>query len=200
MRVLVIGSTGVIGAALAAALHERGHEVIPASRRGQLHVDLVDSSSVDAALAALDQLDAVVCTAANVRLRPIGAMDAATVHSDLAGKLYGQLHLAVTAARHIQDGGSITLTGGRFADDPGAGATLGALVNAGLSAFVRAAAAEMSRGVRLNIVSPGWIAETLNALGHDPAAGVPVRLVANAYVHAVESNITGQVLDPNCVV
>ena len=32
----------------------------------------------------------------------------------------------------------------------------GALVNAGLEVFVRTAAGELPRGLRLNIVSPGW--------------------------------------------
>jgi NAD(P)-dependent dehydrogenase (short-subunit alcohol dehydrogenase family) len=60
------------------------------------------------------------------------------------------------ALRHLRDGGSITLTSGRF-EHPIPGSTAGALANAGLEAFVRSAALEMPRGPRINAVSPGWV-------------------------------------------
>lgn len=46
-------------------------------------------------------------------------------------------------------------------------------VNAGGEAFVRSAALEWRGKVRVNTVSPGWVAETLAAMGRDPANGVP---------------------------
>jgi NAD(P)-dependent dehydrogenase (short-subunit alcohol dehydrogenase family) len=52
----------------------------------------------------------------------------------------------------------------------------------------------MPRGVRLNIVSPGWLTETLNALHMDPAHGTPAAIVARAYVQSVEDRRTGQVI------
>jgi len=52
------------------------------------------------------------------------------------------------------------------------------LVNAGLEGFVRAAALELPRGVRVNAVAPGWVRETLVALKMDPSPGVPAAQVA----------------------
>jgi NAD(P)-dependent dehydrogenase (short-subunit alcohol dehydrogenase family) len=66
----------------------------------------------------------------------------------------------------------------------------------GLEGFVRAAALELSRGIRVNAVSPPWVTETLKALCMDTAIGMPAEEVARAYVASVEGTGTGQILDP----
>ncbi|MFI6122686.1 hypothetical protein ACIBCU_23300 [Streptomyces sp. NPDC051064] len=90
------------------------------------------------------------------------------------GKLLGQVALVRRAVRHPRDGGSVTLTGGTFSA-PLAGGSLGALINTGLEGFVRNAAPELPRNLRLNLISPGWIKETLESMG---AGGTPVSEVA----------------------
>jgi NAD(P)-dependent dehydrogenase (short-subunit alcohol dehydrogenase family) len=70
------------------------------------------------------------------------------------------------------------------------------VVNAGLEAFVRAAAAEMPRRLRVNVVSPGWVRESLVNLGMSNAGGTPASEVARAYVEAVEGNMQGQTIAP----
>ncbi|MBW8726390.1 MAG: short chain dehydrogenase [Inquilinus limosus] len=191
MKIIVIGATGTIGTAVATALEER-HEVVRASRHGTPAVDLADPASIAALLAAAGPVDAVICCAASARMAPIDAPDEAFL-SGLHGKLLGQVALLRLALPRLRDGGSVTLTAGTF-DPPMAGAAFGALVNAGLEAFVRAAALELPRGLRVNAVSPGWVRETLLAMGRD--GGTPAADVARAYVEAVEGTITGQVLVP----
>ena len=103
--------------------------------------------------------------------------------------------MARTAIAHLPDGGSVTLTSGRIPEaTPGSAG--GALVNAGLEAFVRAAAVELPRGVRLNAVCPGWVRESLVNLGMSNAGGTPASEVARAYVEAVEGNMQGQTIAP----
>jgi len=191
MRIIVIGATGTIGAAAAAALEQR-HEVVRASRSGSPSVELEDPASIVALLAAAGPVEAVVCCAASARMAPIDAPDEAFL-SGLHGKLLGQVALLRLALPHLRDGGSVTLTAGTF-DPPMAGAAFGALVNAGLEAFVRAAALELPRGLRVNAVSPGWVRETLRAMGRD--GGTPAADVARAYVAAVEGSAQGQVIRP----
>ncbi|WP_065961149.1 short chain dehydrogenase [Streptomyces sparsogenes] len=193
MKILVIGATGTIGGAVADALAER-HDVVRASRRGPVRVDTADTASIDALFADLgDDLDAVVCCAAGGGLTPLDSPSDETFWSGLDGKLIGQVNLVRRALGHVRDGGSVTLTSGRFTE-PVPGSSLGYLVNAALEAFVYAAAAEMPRGLRLNAVSPGWVRETLVALGMDPSPGSPVAEVAHAYVDAVEGDARGRTL------
>lgn len=192
MRIIVIGATGTIGRAVVDALAER-HEVLRASRRGPLRVDMADGRSIAALFDAAGEVDAVVCCAASGALAPIDTLSDAAYWDGLDGKLVGQVTLVRRALARLRDGGSITLTSGRFAR-PIAGSSLGHLVNAGLEAFVLAAAIEMPRGIRLNAVSPGWVRETLAVLGGDPTAGTPVAEVAKAYVDAVEGTANGRTL------
>jgi NAD(P)-dependent dehydrogenase (short-subunit alcohol dehydrogenase family) len=191
MKIIVVGATGTIGSAVAAALEKR-HEVVRASRSGSPSVDLEDPGSIAALLAAAGPVDAMVCCAASARMAPLDAPDE-TFLNGLHGKLLGQVALLREALPQLRDGGSVTLTAGTI-DPTMAGAAFGALVNAGLEAFVRASALELPRGLRVNAVSPGWVRETLAAMGRD--GGTPAADVAHAYVEAVEGTITGKVLVP----
>ncbi|WP_242908715.1 short chain dehydrogenase [Actinomadura terrae] len=197
MKILVIGATGTLGSAVTAALEKNGHEIVRASRRGPLRIDMEDHASIDALFETVHDLDAVVCCAASGALTRLDSDDDIT--AGLQGKLLGQIHLLRRAMRHLRDGGSVTLTGGRF-DRLIPGASFTATVNTGLEAFVEAAAIEMPRGLRVNIVSPGWIAETLVSMGPEvrksldleDTQGTPAADVARAYVEAVEGNAQGQ--------
>jgi NAD(P)-dependent dehydrogenase (short-subunit alcohol dehydrogenase family) len=60
---------------------------------------------------------------------------------------------------------------------------------------MRAAALEMPRGIRINVVSPNWVTDTLRAFNIDPAIGTPVEVVARVYVEALEGSMNGAVLD-----
>jgi NAD(P)-dependent dehydrogenase (short-subunit alcohol dehydrogenase family) len=73
------------------------------------------------------------------------------------------------------------------------------MVNAGLEGFVRAAALEMPRGLRINAVSPPWVKETMVKFGKDPTPGQAAADVAKAYVAAVDGKHQGQILDPRLV-
>ncbi len=68
--------------------------------------------------------------------------------------------------------------------------------NAGLEGFVRAAALELPRKLRINAVSPPWVRETLVKLGMDPTPGLASADVAKAYVAAVDGAYQGSILDP----
>ena len=70
------------------------------------------------------------------------------------------------------------------------------MVNAGLEGFVRAAALEMPRKLRINAVSPPWVKETMVKLGMDPISGLASAEVPKAYVAAVEGSHQGVILDP----
>ncbi len=192
LKVVVIGAGGTIGSAVAAALGER-HEVIAVSRRGALAVDLEAPETIDALFDAVPDIDAVVSAAASVQLAPFGKLSDEGLAEALRAKLFGQIALLQRAAARLREGGSVTLTGGRF-DGVLPGGSAGALANAGLEAFVAQAAPELPRGLRVNVVSPGWVQETLDGLGLQGPRGMPAREVAKLYVSAVEGAMSGQAL------
>lgn len=191
----MIGATGTIGRAVADAL-ETEHEVIRASRNGTTRVDLESPASIDVLFGTVGTVDAVICCAASGQLTPLTSPSDDEFTLGLKGKLLGQVALLRRSVNHVRDEGSVILTSGVF-QEPTPGGSFGALVNAGLEAFVQAAAIEMPRGLRVNVVSPGWVKETLEKLGTDPRGGTPVKDVAHAYIEVVRGQMQGQTVTPS---
>ncbi|WP_242342711.1 short chain dehydrogenase [Anaeromyxobacter terrae] len=190
----MIGATGTIGKAVAEALTAR-HEVVRVSRSGPLKVDLEDAGSLARLFETVKDVDAVVCCAGSAAFKPLLQLTDSDFQIGLRSKLMGQVNLVRAAAQHLRDGGSITLTSGVLAHEPMPGGAAISLVNAALEGFVTGAAIELPRGLRVNVVSPPWITETLVALKMDPKGGIPAAACAKAYVAAVEGKEQGQTID-----
>lgn len=196
MNVLVVGGSGMIGRAVADALRAEGHTVRTAERSGgDLRVDIMKPDSIREMLAQVGRVDAIVSCAGGAAWKPLAEMTDDDFEFSLHYKLMGQVNLARYGVDSVADGGSITLTSGVLAQDPMPGSAAVSLVNAGLEGFARAAALEAPRGIRINVVSPPWVTETLEAMGMDPSGGMPADDVARAYVDAVIGGHNGQVLD-----
>ena len=196
MKLLLIGATGTIGRAVADALSQR-HEVIGVSRHSQpLNVDISRPDSIRALFDAVGELDGVVSATGAARFKPMAQLDDEDFAFSLANKLMGQVNVVRQALNRVRDRGVIVVTSGILARSPMPGSGAISLVNAGLEGFARAAALEAQRGVRVNVVSPPWVSETLPQLGMDPKGGLPAIAVARAYVQAIEGTITGQVIEP----
>ena len=196
MKIIVVGATGTIGAAVAKALAANKHEVVAASRNGAVKVNLDEPASIRAMFDTVRDVDAVISCAGNAVFKPFADLTDADYELCLRSKLMGQVALARTAKDHLRDGGSITVTTGVLAMRPMPGSAAISLVNAGLEGFVRAAALEMPRRLRINAVSPPWVKETLVKLRMDPAPGLAAADVAKAYVAAVERADQGKILEP----
>ena len=95
----------------------------------------------------------------------------------------------------MNDHGVFTLTSGVLSQEPMEGSAAISLVNAGVEGFVRAAALEMPRGIRVNVVSPPWVQETLDAMGADFGPGLPAQTVAKAYLASMEGSQNGETID-----
>ena len=199
MKIIVVGATGTIGAAAAKALAANKHEVVAASRNGAVKVNLDDPASIRALFDTVRNVDAVVSRAGNAVFKPFAALTDADYELGLRSKLMGQVALARAAKDRLRDGGSITVTTGVLATQPMPGSAAISLVNAGLEGFVRAAALEMPRRLRINAVSPPWVKETLLKLHMDPAHGMAAADVAKAYVAAVEGSYQGTIIEPGRV-
>jgi NAD(P)-dependent dehydrogenase (short-subunit alcohol dehydrogenase family) len=200
LRILVVGASGTLGRAIVGELDAR-HEIISAgSKSGAVRLDISDPASIVAALAAAGPLDGVACAAGAVNFAPLGAIAPAAVADSayglgLANKLMGQVNLTLAARDRLRDGGSITLIAGILADQPIALGSSASMVNGALESFARAAAIELPRGLRINVVSPTVFVESMEGYapffrGFEP---VPVAKAALAFSRSIEGRQTGQV-------
>ena len=195
MKVIVVGATGTIGSAVVKAIGSR-HEVIPVSHsKSAIKVDIADKASIAKMFAAAGRVDAVVCAAGLAKFGPMASLSDADFAFCLDNKLMGQVNLVRAGVDHILDNGSITLTSGILSRKPMQGSTAISLVNAGVEGFGRAAALEVPRGIRVNVVSPNWVIDTLKAFNMDPSIGTPVEVVAQAFVRALEGSMNGEVIE-----
>ncbi|HTS79131.1 MAG TPA: short chain dehydrogenase [Myxococcaceae bacterium] len=194
MRVLVIGGDGTIGQAIVRALSPR-HEVIRASRsKSEVKVDITDVASIQRMYRSVGRLDAVVCAAGEGKFGPLAVLTDEDFRFTLSSKLMGQVNVVRYGIDHVNDRGSFTITTGILFEQPSPGSAAIAPVNGALIGFVRAAALELPRGIRINDCCPGWVSETLKAMGMDPKGGTPADVVARDYVASVEGSFTGRSL------
>jgi NAD(P)-dependent dehydrogenase (short-subunit alcohol dehydrogenase family) len=195
MRVIVVGATGTIGRAVAAALEARHEVVRVGNTHGEVTVDIASADSIRAMYDRVGEFDALVSAAGRAAFKPLDQLTDADFDLSLSNKLMGQVNLVRLGLQRVRQGGSFTLTSGVLAREPMPGSGAISLVNSGLEGFAMAAALQMPRGARINVVSPPWVAETLQAMGRDPHGGMPAERVAAAYVAAVEGEENGSVLD-----
>ena len=195
MKIAVIGATGTIGKAVVSLLAKR-HEIIEVGNSsGQFQVDMTDIRSVEALFGKIGKVDAVISTAGKLHFGPLQELTPEKFEIGLRDKLMGQINLALVAQHHLNDGGSITLTSGILSDEPILQGANASTVNAALDGFVRAAAIELKRGIRINVVSPTVLEESLASYGpfFYGFEAAPASRVAQAYSRSVEGAQTGRV-------
>ena len=93
MRILVIGATGTIGRAVAAALSS-GNEIVPVSRQSTaITVDLADPASIREMYRSAGKVDAVACAAGQAKFAPLAQLSDADFRFCLDNKLMGQVNV-----------------------------------------------------------------------------------------------------------
>lgn len=194
MRILLIGASGTVGQAVADALAH--HELIRAGRHsGDVRVDLADMAEVERMYREIGPLDAVVTAAGHVHFGALVDTTPAQFMSGLQDKLMGQVNAVLAGIPFLRDGGSFTLTSGITAQEPIKLGTNATTVNAAIEGFVRSAATELPRGLRINAVSATVLTEALEAYGpYFPGfEPVPGERVGQVYRRSVEGVCTGRV-------
>ena len=194
MKILLIGATGTIGSAIDRELSPR-HEIVRVGRKsGDFQVDISDSASIRNLFEQTGRFDALICAAGNVNFVALGEMSEKDFALGLQDKLMGQVNLLLIGREFANDGASFTFTSGVISHDPIRSGASAALVNGALDSFVRAAAIELPRGLRVNSISPTVLLEAMDSYapyfrGYKPVAGADVGL---AYAKSVEGLQTGQ--------
>jgi NAD(P)-dependent dehydrogenase (short-subunit alcohol dehydrogenase family) len=196
MLILVAGASGTVGQAVVKELSRR-HDIISAGRTsGDVTVDLMSEESIRAMFAKIGKVDAVVACAGHVHFGPVAQMTPEQFRKGLNDKLMGQVNLVLLGMDFVNDNGSFTLTSGILDRDPVRQGANAAAVNGAIGGFVKGAAIEMPRGIRINAVSPGLLEESAQKYdgffpGHEPVSSARVGL---AFAKSVDGALTGQVI------
>ena len=194
MKILLIGAHGTIGSAIDHELSPR-HEIVRIGRKsGDFQVDISDSASIRKLFQQTGQFDALICAAGSVTFAPLGQMSEKDFVLGLQNKLMGQVNLLLIGREFANDGASFTFTSGVINREPIRTGSSAALVNAALDGFVKAAAIELPRGLRVNSVSPTVLEEAMDHYAPFFRGFKPVQAaeVALAYAKSVEGLHTGQ--------
>lgn len=193
MKILVIGANGTLGKAICAELSPR-HTIIGASRSSGETVDIKDPESIRALYARIGTVDAVVSAIGKVHFGALAEMTADHYMIGIKDKLMGQVNLVLEGRDHLNDGGSFTLISGVLGHDPIRMGSSASMVNGAIDSFVKAAAIELPRGLRINSVSPTVFVESMEGYGpfFRGFKPVPVADAALAFAKSVEGAQTGQ--------
>ncbi|MGW1751329.1 short chain dehydrogenase [Streptomyces sp. NPDC002092] len=195
MKILLIGATGTLGAALHKTLGTRGHEVLTVGRSGgDLRHDITDPAQVTELYDRAGRVDAVVSAAGHVPYKPVTELTPEDYLAAFHGKVLSQIDLVRQGIPRIAERGSFTLITGVLAREPIPTGSAASMANGALEAFVRAAAIEIAPQ-RINAISPTVFTESLAEYGDHFPGMPPVDLadVTQAYVRSVEGAQTGQI-------
>ncbi|QVQ52813.1 short chain dehydrogenase [Spiractinospora alimapuensis] len=197
MRLLIVGGAGTIGQRLVPAMRSRGHDVIIAGRTsGDIHVDLTSHATIEAMYREAGKVEGVVSIAAHGPLDDFPTLTVDTLHENMRAKFYGQADLVLTGQHHCADGASFTLTSGIFADHAWPHVTGGGVISGALHSFALSAAIELPRRMRINVVSPTMIGDSVDAFAEHFPGMRPVSMdeLVDHYLRCVEGDGTGRVI------
>jgi NAD(P)-dependent dehydrogenase (short-subunit alcohol dehydrogenase family) len=196
MKILLIGASGTIGKRIYDTFSKK-HEIVRASRSGaDVEVDITDAGSIEKMYESTKGIDAVICAAGPARFAPFAELTKEDFYVGIRGKMMGQVNLVRIGQNYLNDHGSFTLTTGILAEEPVAGSVAVSMVNGAVNSFAIAAAQELPRGLRVNVIAPTVVADSAEMYadffpGFDP---VPMDRVVNGYIRSVMGNINGRII------
>ena len=195
MKIIVIGGTGTIGKAVVKSLKNE-HEVLAFGHKDAgFQVDLGSKESIEHMFADIPNIDGVISTAGLAKFGPLASQSDTDYNLALNNKLMGQVNLVRIGMHNVNSNGCIILTSGMLAHSPMPGSSSVSMVNAGLEGFVRAVALEMPNNIKVNIVSPVFVKETMEMMGMDSTRGISAADTAKVYSSAISLKESGTVLD-----
>lgn len=199
MKIVIVGASGTVGSAVSELLAQ-DHQVIRVGHsQGDATVDMRDPASIKALFAKLGQFNALVVASGSVAFNGLTEMSDEQWQVGLESKLMGQINLTRAAIPYLNDKGSITLISGILSEEPINWGVSASTVNGAIDHFVKAAACELPRGLRINVVSPTVLEESMDKYADFFPGFVPVPAakVAQAYKKSVLGIQTGQVFRVN---
>jgi len=196
VKILLIGASGTLGRKVDTALSEAAHQVVRIGRKaGDVLADFADPKGMAAIYEKLRPFDAVAIAAGEIAFGPLTGLTREQWQFSFNNKLLGQISAVQQAIPYINEGGSFTLIGGLFSEEPIPMGSVASTVNRALEGFVIAAAIELPRGLRINLVSPTLLEESMPQFGSFAPGVIPVAAstAAQAYKRSILGAHTGQI-------
>lgn len=196
MKILLIGASGILGRAVDLALSASAQQVVRIGRKsGDVVADFADPKGLAAIYESQRPFDAVAIAAGDVAFGRFSEITREQWQFSFNNKLLAQISAVQQALPYINDGGSFTLVGGLLSEDPTPMGSAASTVNRALEGFVIAAAIELPRGLRINLVSPTFLEESMAEYGHlvPGLIPVPAATAAQAYKRSILGAHTGQI-------
>jgi NAD(P)-dependent dehydrogenase (short-subunit alcohol dehydrogenase family) len=191
MKIIIIGASGRIGTEVDKALYG-SHDIVRVGlRSGDVQCDYTVSESVRDMFDKVGEFDALISVAGgDSTFKAFPALDDADYRYGFERKFLGQIRFLKIGESFVRDNGSFVLTSGYLSQYPNPASIATGPLNAAVDTFVKNTASLLSRGIRINVVSPAPIVEP----GQEGKGLVTAAETAKLYVEAVEGNITGKVL------
>ena len=195
-KIIVVGATGKLGRVVVEGLR-KDYEVIRAGRSGpDLKIDAFDFESVSDILASVGPFDGLVSCIGGTPFKTFEELTMEDFAAGLSTKCFSQLNLAKAAIPFLSENGSITLTSGIIGDEPIIAGSCAAAANGALNMCVSTLAAEYAGKLRINVVSPSIIENSVDHYGmlFDGFEPTSNESIIHAYRRTISAPITGRVM------
>jgi len=173
------------------------YEVVRAGRSGpDLKIDALDFESVSDVFASVGTFDGLISCIGGTPFKTFEELTMEDFALGLSKKCFSQLNLAKAAIPYLTENGSITLTSGIIGDEPILAGSCAAAANGALNMCVSTLAAEYAGKLRINIVSPSIIENSVEDYGmlFDGFEPTSKKRIVEAYRRTISAPISGRVL------
>ena len=194
-KIVVVGATGRLGRVVVDGLND--YEVIRAGRSGpDLKIDALNFESVSDVFASIGTFDGLISCIGGTPFKTFEELTMEDFALGLSKKCFSQLNLAKAAIPYLTENGSITLTSGIIGDEPILAGSCAAAANGALNTCVSTLAAEYAGKLRINIVSPSIIENSVEDYGmlFDGFEPTSKKRIVEAYRRTISAPISGRVL------
>ena len=197
MKIVIVGATGTMGTYLTNAFGQE-HEILKVgSKSGDYQVDITSVDSIKDFYGQIGSFDALISLAGPTYVGPWDSLTDETFRQGVNGKLMGQVNLVLIGQHFINPKGSFTLITGGLTYEPQLHFVNASAANGAIEAFVRAAAIELPKDIRINAVSPTVIENSPQYFSYFPGEfPVSMERLEHGFRKSVFGANTGKIIKP----
>ena len=191
MKVILVGASGRIGREIDKLLSDKHSTVRVGMNSGDVQCDYTDKKSVNDMFNTIRTFDALISVAGRDSVfKNFEELEDDDYRYGFERKFLGQVGFVTIGQKYINDNGSFTVTGGFLSHYPHPTSAATGPLNSAIDTFVKTTAPLLSRGIRLNVVSPAPVVEPSQV----KRGLVTAEQTARLFIKAINGNMSGEVL------